>query len=276
MVAVTVEALLDAPCPRVGVTITGLGIGDSVVSVWRSADGLREPVRGARRVTLVDSAYLIDYDAPLGRPIAYEVEVISGPSGADRVTSSSVTVNSETGWLMDPLIPQSAIPIVGSRDNNGTPYLRGEALAQLEYAADVSLINVMGSDKPMALFGQRMAARGVPLSMGTRSAEQNKKLKDLLLSSALLLFRPVPGFGIDLPGSMFVTVPTATEAPVDVAMGGNLTWWDLQADTVAAPTLRVLTATFTYGDVALLFATYQQKQDATTGTYLDDLKHPLG
>lgn len=276
MVAVSVEALVDAPCPRVGVTVTGLGIGDSVVSVWRSADGLREPVRGARRTLMVDSAYVIDYDAPLSRPVTYEVEVISGPSGADRVTSSSVTVNSETGWLMDPLIPQSAIPIVGSRDDNGTPYLRGEALAQLEYAADVSLINVMGSDKPMALFGQRMAARGVPLSMGTRSAEQNKKLKDLLMSSALLLFRPVKGFGVDLPGTMFVTVPSATEAPVDVAMGGNLTWWDLQADTVAAPTLKVLTATFTYGDVALLFATYQQKQDATTGTYLDDLKHPLG
>ncbi|MFE4229123.1 hypothetical protein ACFRJ8_14685 [Arthrobacter sp. NPDC056886] len=276
MVAVSVEALVDAPCPRVGITITGLGVGDSVVSVWRSADGLREPVRGARRVTLVDSTYLIDYDAPLGRPITYEVEVVSGPSGADRVTSSSVTVNSLTGWLMDPLVPQSAVPIIGTHDTDGTPYLRGEALAQLEYSADVSLINVMGSDKPMALFGQRMAARGVPLSMGTRSAEQNAKLKSLLMSSALLLFRPVPGFGVDLPGSMFVTVPSAVEVPVDVAWGGSLTWWDLKADTVAAPVLKVLTATFTYGDVALLFATYQQKQDAATGTYLDDLKHPLG
>lgn len=276
MVAVTVEALMDAPCPRVGLTITGLGVGDSVVSVWRSADGERSPVRGARRVTLVDSAYLIDYDAPLGRPVTYEVEVISGPTGADRVTSSSVTVASVTGWLMDPLIPQSAIPVVGSRDGNGTPYLRSESLAALEYAADVSLINVMGSDKPLALFGQRMAARGVPLSMGTTSAEQNKKLKDLLMSSALLLFRPVPGFGVDLPGSMFVTVPSAVELPVDVSWGGSLTRWDLKADTVAAPVLKVLTATFTYGDVALLFATYQQKQDAATGTYLDDLKHPLG
>ena len=66
MVAVSVEALLDAPCPRVGLTITGLGIGDSVVSVWRTADGERNPVRGARRMVAVDSDYLIDYDAPLG------------------------------------------------------------------------------------------------------------------------------------------------------------------------------------------------------------------
>lgn len=275
MVAVVAEALLDAPCPRVGLTITGLGVGDSVVSVWRTADGERNPVRGARRITIVDAGFVTDYDAPLGRPIFYEVEVISGPGGPSRTLTSTVTVAATTAWLMDPLVPQSAIPVVGGDGDEG-PYLRGQALAQLEYAADVSLINVMGSDKPMALFGQRMAARGVPLSMGTTSAEQNTQLKRLLMSTAQLLFRPLPEFG-DLPGTMFVSVPSAVELPVNVSMGGSLTWWDLKADTVAAPVLKVLTATFTYGDVALLFATYQQKQDGAAGkTYLDDLKSPFG
>jgi len=73
--------------------------------------------------------------------------------------------------------------------------------------------------------------------------------------------------------------------PIDVSWGGDLTWWDLQSDVVAAPTIRVLTAEFTYGDVALLFPTYQAKQDAVTAsaaaagespTYLFDLKRPLG
>jgi hypothetical protein len=95
------------------------------------------------------------------------------------------------------------------------------------------------------------------------------------MSTAQLLFRPLPELD-SLPGTMFVSVPTATEVPVDVAEGSYLTWWDLKADTVQAPVLKVLTATFTYGDVALLFATYQQKQDGAAGkTYLDDLKSPL-
>lgn len=273
MVAVVAGVMVNAPCPRVGLTITGLGVGDSVVSVWRTADGERNPVRGARRAPMVDSAYVTDYDVPLGRDVSYEVEVISGPSGASRTTAGPVTVASVTGWLMDPLVPQSAVPVVGGDGDEG-PYLRGEALSQLEYAADVSLIDIMGSDRPMALFGQRMAARGVPLSMGA-TLENNTKLKRLLMSTAQLLFRPLPEFG-DLPGTMFVSVPSAVEMPVDVA-DGYLTWWDLKADTVAAPTLKVLTATFTYGDVALLFATYQQKQDAAAGkTYLDDLKNPFG
>jgi hypothetical protein len=259
----------------VGLTITGLGVGDSVVSVWRTADGERNPVRGARGTTIVDAGFVTDYDAPLGRPVFYEVEVITGPGGASRTLTPTMTVESATGWLMDPLVPQSAVPVVGGEGEDG-PYLRGEALAQLEYAADVSLINIMGSDKPMALFGQRMAARGVPLSLGADLLENNVKLKQLLLSTAQLLFRPLPEFG-DLPGTMFVSIPSAVEIPVDVAEGSYLTWWDLKADTVAAPVLKVLTATFTYGDVALLFATYQQKQDAAAGkTYLDDLKSPFG
>jgi hypothetical protein len=277
MVAVVAEALVDAPCPRVGLTITGLGVGDSVVSVWRTADGERNPVRGARRTTLVESAFVTDYDAPVGRPITYEVEVIDGPDGASRTASEPVTVDSDTAWLMDPLVPQSAIPIRATRDADGAPYLRGNSLAEFEYAADVSLINVMGSTTPMALFGQVMKPRGVPLSMSTRSAEQNKQLKNLLTSTAQLLYRQPPSYGIDVPGVMFISVASKKELPVDVGWGGSLTWWEMTADTVAAPVLKVLTATFTYGDVAILFATYQQKQDAAAGkTYLDDLKSPFG
>lgn len=276
MVAVTVDALLDAPCPRIGITITSLGIGASVVSVWRTADGERNPVRGARRADMSDAAYVIDYDAPLGRPITYEVEVISGPTGATRVTSSSVTVDSATGWIMDPLIPQTAVPVVG--DSTDETYLRSQALSELEYSADVSIFKIMGSDKPLALFGQRMAERGLDTSMSTRSAEQNAGLEKLLKSTGQLLFRPLPGWGTrTLPGVLFLANATAIQLPVDVSWGGNLTRWELKSDVVAAPAIRVLTATFTYGDVEILMDTYQQKQDLMAGkTYLDDLKNPLG
>lgn len=278
MVAVSVEAFPDfAPCPRAGVTVTGLGIGESLVSVWRTADGERNPVRGARRASMNDASYIVDYDVPLGRPVTYEVEVLSGPSGASRVTSLAVTVDATSGCVMDPLVPQSAVPVSGGKDGDG-PYLRASALSQLEYQADVQVFNIMGSDKPLALFGQRMAERGMDTSMGVRSAEQNARLKKLLRSTAQLLFRPLPSWGeFDLPGTLFLANATATQLPVDVSWGGELTWWDLKSDVVAAPTIKVLTATFTYGDVQILMSTYGQKQDLMAGkTYLDDVKNPLG
>lgn len=275
--AVTVEPLLDAPCPRVGVTITGLGTGQSVVSVWRTADGERNPVRGARRATMSDAAYVVDFDAPLGRPITYEVEVLSGPAGGSRTTSASVSLDSDTGWIMDPLIPQMAVPVVGGDGDEG-PYLRAAALKKLEYQADISIFKIMGSRKPVALFGERMAEMGLDTSMGTQSATHNKRLKDLLISTGQLLFRPLPQWGeLELAGTLFLANATATQIPVDVSWGGEMTWWDLQSDVVGAPTIKVLTATFSYGDVDILMSTYGQKQALMAGkTYLDDVKNPIG
>lgn len=278
MVAVIAEAIMDAPCDRAGLTITDLGIGNSVVTVWRTADGERMPVRGARRVVMNDASYVVDWDVALGRPVMYEVEVISGPSGASRTMVDSLTLPSVTGFLMDPLIPQTAVPVVATRESDGDIYLKSPALSELEYKANVQIFEIMGSDKPLALFGQRMAESGLDTSMGTRSAEQNARLEKLLKSTAQLCFRPLPGWGTrTLPGAMFLANPVARQLPVDVSWGGKLTWWDLKSDVVAAPTIKVLTATFSYGDVNILTSTYQQKQDRMAGlTYLDDLKNPIG
>lgn len=278
MVAVVAEALSPAPGPRAGVTITGLGVGDSVLTVWQVSGGVRAPLPGYRRFTATDSTFVTDYYVPLNRPVTYEVEVLSGPDGQVRVSSDPVTVTSESGWLMDPLVPQSAIPVVGESRANGDIYLRSKALSSLEYEGDVSMFKIMGSNKPMALFGQRMAETGMDISVGTQSAEENAQLKKLLLSTTSLHFRPLPGWGaLELEGSMFLASAMVRQTPVNVTFGGRLTWWDLPTDTVQGPAIKVLTATFTYGDVALLMATYQQKQDLMAGkTYLDDLKSPLG
>lgn len=279
MATISAEPLTDGPCPRAGITVTGLGsTSDSVVTLWRVAEGERFPVRGARRISMIDSGFLTDWDAPLQRDFFYELEVLSGPSGASRVESAALVVPSETGWLMDPLVPQSAVPIVGERRDDGDIYLRSPALAALEYAADISIFKVMGNSRPMALFGRRMAEMGLDTSVGVRSAEQNTRLKKLLLSTAQLSFRPLKKWGeLDLPGTMFLANAVARQTPVNVLMGGKLTWWDLKSDTVAAPAMKVLTSTFTYGDVKMLLSTYQQKQDLMAGkTYLDDLKSPIG
>lgn len=277
-VGVSVSALLDDPCPRVGVTITGLGTSsESVVSVWRVAEGERNPVRGARRTTMTDSSYVVDFDAPLGRPITYEVEVISGPSGARRVTSSAVTVASDTGWIMDPLVPQTAVQVSRRMVPGGEIVFAVSAMAKLDYVADAQVFKILGSDRPMALFGQRMAAAGVDFSLITNAADQNTRLANLLKSTAQLLVRVPASWTTAIPGSCFTLVGSVSEVPVEASVGGTLSSWSLTGDTVAAPTIKVLTATFTYGDVELLLSTYGQKESLMAGKkYLDDLKNPVG
>jgi hypothetical protein len=277
MVAVTAEALMGTP-DGAGVTITGLGVGDSIVTLWQVSGKLRKPVQGYRRSVMNDASYVVDHFPPLGRNVTYEVEVIAGPLGPSRTTSAPVVVPSTTGWLSDALVPQNSVPLVGTRTDNNDIYLRGEALAALEYSAGVSMYKIMGDSEPMALFGERMAAQGIDTSVGTRSAEENARLEDLLSSTAQLVFRPLPEWGdVGLQGTMYLANATYRRIDVNRRMGGNLTWWELKSDQVAAPTIRVLTGTFTYGDVELLMTTYQQKQNLMAGkTYLDDLKNPIG
>lgn len=277
MAEIAAEALMGTP-DSAGITVTGLGVGESVLTLWRISGKTRKPVQGERRIVMNDAGYVVDHFAPLGRNVTYEVEVLSGPLGPSRATSAAVFVPSTTGWLSDALVPQNSVPLVGTRTDNNDIYLRGEALAALERSAEVSLYKIMGDSEPMALFGERMAAKGIDTSVGTRSAEENAKLEELLGSTAQLVFRPLPEWGdVGLEGTMYLANATYRRIDVNKRMGGNLTWWELKSDQVAAPTIRVLTGTFTYGDVELLMTTYQQKQDLMAGkTYLDDLKNPLG
>jgi hypothetical protein len=140
------------------------------------------------------------------------------------------------------------------------------------------MFKIMGSRKPMALFGQRMAAQGIDTSVGVRSIEENAALQALLDSTAQLVFRPLPEWGdLGLEGTLYLANASYRRTPVNVLIGGKLTWWDLVSDVVEAPRIKVLTGAYTYGDVAILMATYQQKQDLMAGkTYLDDLKNPIG
>jgi hypothetical protein len=150
-------------------------------------------------------------------------------------------------------------------------------MASLEYVSEVAVYKILGSDRPMALFGQRMAAAGVDLSMITNVAEENSRLRKLFMSTGNLLVRLPLSWTSSLPGSCFAAVSKVAEKPVEHGDDGALTVWELSGDTVAAPTIRVLTAEFTYGDVQLLMSSYGQKQDAMAGlTYLDDLKNPFG
>lgn len=277
VVAISAEALPGDPAPKAGVTVTGLGVGASLVNIWRTSDGERHSVRGGRRIVMNDAGFVADWDVPLGRATTYEIEVLSGPGGPVRKTSSPLTVESDTGWLMDPLVPQTAVEITRNALPNGEPTFAASAMSKLDYVAETQVFKVLGSSRPMALFGERMAASGIDLSIVLHAAEENTRLRNLLKSTAQLLVRLPASWTDVLPGSCFALFGTVSESPLDRAQGGSLSLWSLVGDTVAAPTIKVLTATFTYGDVQLLYATYQQKQDAMAGkTYLDDLKNPLG
>lgn len=274
---VTVTAKTDAPCPRVEITVTNLSTGTTIYNIWRTSDGVRTVVRGARNRSTVGSDALIDYESPLGRPVTYDIEVVSGVTATSPTTPGTTTVTSSTWWIQDPLAPSSAIPLAVSQQDTAIPTLTAAAVKALAYAADINIIPILGSSLPVALMGTRQVASGVDFSMFTRAAEATTTLRNLIQQTPLLLVRTNGVRNDGVPGLAYFASAKPVEVPVTVAYGGTLTNWQLQGDLVAAPSLNVLVPIWTYGTVQALWATYQQAQTTLAAeTYLDVLKSPSG
>lgn len=271
----------DTPTDRVEVTITDLTPTENVCTLWRAADGKRQAVRSFRDRPVTGSDFVEDFEAALGRTLTYELEVTAGvgagaPSST-AATSIPVDPADAFGWIQDPLDPATALKIYGDVGPNGEPALKGSAIKSLEYAANVSIIEIMGSPDPVALIGQRRSASGVSFAMVTDAAQQAADLRRLLLQAPLLLVRPDPAWGAALPGLCYIAPGAAKELPIDEAWGGSLINWELESPLVAAPTMNVVIPLWTYGDVAALWDTYEQAQTALSGkTYLEVRKSPNG
>lgn len=273
-----------SPCPNVAVTLTDLTPTDNVVNIWRTADGTRTAVRGSKGLTVNGSTAITDYEAPQGRTLSYDLEIVSGvtlgavtPTATTTITPQTDAAGKPLWWIQDPLVPSSAIALAVTRGDSTRPYLTAAAVKSLEYASDITIIPVIGTHLPVAIGGQRLAAAGVDFSTFTNTAQTTTQLRNLLAQTAILLIRPPGNRNDGIPGAMYTAAPKASEHPVTVAFGGTLTRWDLQGSSVAAPTAAILVPVWTYGNVQAMWGTYQDPQTAYAGkTYLDVLKSPTG
>lgn len=267
----------DAPCDRVEITVTDLPPTTNEVTIWRTADGRRRPVRGFRNFPIVGSDAVTDYEAPLDRLLSYELEVTSGegmdgPAVTEQITITPATVH---GWIQDPLDPDSAIKVYAVAGPDGEPTLLPSAVAQLEYEADTSIIKIMGNDEPVALLGQRMQASNVPFHFFTDAAQQASDLRELIGQAPILLIRPGADWGPSLPGACYVAPPVPQESPAGIIYGNPYTEWKFTSSLVMPPSMNIVIPFWTYGDVEDLWATYQQAQTALSGkTYLQVKKSP--
>jgi hypothetical protein len=267
----TLVAKTDAPTDRVEITIADLYPAEATVTVYRTVDGFRRPVREGENLVVIGTDAVVDYEAPLGRVITYELEITAGLALGGPGASGTVTLTpaGSYGWIQDPLDPASAIKLYGDVGPNGESALTDQSVHNLAYAADVSLIPIMGSSEPVALIGQRMVASKIPFNILTDAAEHTTNLRDLLMQAPLVLIRTLPTWGTALPALCYCAPPEPTEDPINAPYGGTLTSWSFETGLVAPPRMKLVVPIWTYGDVQALWTTYQQAQTALSGkTYL--------
>lgn len=277
--SITLLAKNDPPTDRVVVTVADLAPGDSTVNLWRTADGIRKAVAGAKHWTVNGSNAITDYAPPLARAVSYDLEVLTGISAGVATPTATVMVVATHGWIQDPLVPSSAIPLYGDVGPTGEAGLDDSAVKNIDFNSAITVLEIQGSDEPIALIGQRQAGSNISFDMTTDSAVHAGDLLNLIKQAAPLLIRTLPSWSGALPGLCYLAIPKEVQLPQNEAWGGTVIHWSLTGDLVRAPSSNVLVAVYTYTTVAAIWTTYQQAQTTLSGlgrTYLDVLKSPSG
>lgn len=268
----------DAPCDRVEITVQDLQPSVHNITIWRTVDGRRAPVRGVRKVDVVGSDFFVDYEAPLGRLITYEMEILSGFGYGGDTEASTITLTATSGWMQDPLDPGSAIPLLADDPGQtGEAMLMDASIKKLEYTSASALFEIVGTDEPVALLSNRRVPSGIPFVIQTNAESAAADIRALIKQTPLVLVRPLAEWAAGLPGACYTAAATIVEAPINEAAGGDLIEWRFETPLVAPPTMKIVIPAYSYEDWQAEWTTYQQAQTALTGdTYLAVKKSPTG
>lgn len=266
----SLEALTDAPCPRVRITLTGLGGTAVTVRITRTVAGAALVVPGALAWELVDSGVLVDYAAPLNVQTTYTLYVDGAIADV-----KTITLESDYSWVQDPRQPDRALPVRQTTIAPGFLTLTSDALKTIEYPSGSSTMNVMGDSLPVSFGGQRRAESAVDLSLHAPDAA-TRDMFTLIKESPILLFRPAsPNIPMPPLAYLLATIKaTYHGAPQNDAF----TTWAVGGDLVRAVLQQVISGFLTYTDVQAVLGVYTYDEvQALAGatTYLDWQKNPL-
>ncbi|MFJ5785319.1 hypothetical protein [Streptomyces hydrogenans] len=256
------EATPQEATASIQLAIRELEVGD-LISLWRTTpDGQQTFVRGPagliNRTPITDTQMLLqDYEAPLGVPLTYSYEGYEvGSTVADRWDALQTLLpagDPNLVWLSDPSAPQRNLQVMVKTPPNWTrPPVQG-------------VHRVRQRRNSVIFSGVRGGLEG-DLTVWTRSDDERKALHWLLDSGRVILWRAVPGMGIE---DIYVSVGQPTEGRV-VPLGSEV-WreWTLPLIQVDMPVALgvagsadrtwqdVLTENATWAEVLSRFATWE-------------------
>lgn len=250
----TVEA--DDESASITLTLRELTIGQLLTIYRVLGNGTRTLVRGpsglySKTPITSDMVVVEDYEAPLGVPVSYYIEMLtSGSSTPAYQTTATVTLapgDVNECWLKDPGQPQRNTKVLVAKAPDWQ-----RAIEQAE-------MRVRGRRNSVVLSDVRGGLEG-DLQIWTRSDDERAALHWLLDSGNVLFWQAVPGMGV---ADMYVTVGQITEARVGGTAMEPWRLWTLPLREVDMPTATGVagSAGRTWQDVLTQFPSWQAVLD---------------
>lgn len=111
--APTLTAFVDAnPCPRVLVNFATVAAGTVTINVYRVSEGRQFQVRGGVALFATGGVAFFDFECPFGTSCSYRAEQFNNIGASLGFTdATSITLNSTTSWITQPLQPTYAVPV---------------------------------------------------------------------------------------------------------------------------------------------------------------------
>ncbi|KOT94552.1 hypothetical protein ADK70_12360 [Streptomyces rimosus subsp. pseudoverticillatus] len=242
---------VDDTAAAITLTLRELPIG-YLITVYRTGqDGSQTLVRGPsgllNKTTITSDLMVIeDYEAPLGVPVAYRIEIVPAAGGGIQIrTTETVTIDPgdpQEAWLKDPGQPQRNCKVMVEKAPDWS-----RPIEQATY-------RVKGRRNAVVLSGLRGGLEG-DLSVWTRTDDERARLHWLLDSGNVLLWQAVPGMGVN---DMYVTVGEVTEGRIGGPAQEPWRTWKLPLVEADMPVSVGVggTAGRTWQDVLTTFATW--------------------
>lgn len=267
---VEAEAVLEAgKPPRANITIHSIP-GEQVLRLERTSGGETVIVPGARRKRSSGAAVIADPFPALGVPTTYTVWV-----GTQAMRQATLTVESATGWLQDPIYPDQAVPVVGRSGVAGALKLTNESLQSVTYPVTGTEHKVMGGQYGVVVGSGRAGAEGITLTHSSYDRELDAAVRDLVKETPVLVLRPPAGLQPLPPVSYLHAV--FTDMPLTTHWGGNLARFSLAGNLVQAVLTAFRSGLATYEDVHAVLSGYTYAEVAAMQSgrsYLDVQKDP--
>ena len=270
LASLQLESLVDAaPAalpPRVRVTVTDVA-SSLTFTLTRLCEGESWTVPGWSARKFTDSVVVIDWVAPLNRPVTYTLS-----ANGVAICTATIILEHATGVLQDPIQPDKFVAVELRQLIAGSMLLEQGAVGSLTYEAASSSISVMGSKYPVSIGGQRQAASGVPFALLSPDEATSDRFYTMCEEAPILVYRPVAKSSMPAVSYLRAAV---SEEPLDAY---GFTRWNVSGDLVAAVLQAAISGFVTYDEVQQLLSgvSYNEVQAAYAGlTYLDVQKVPL-
>lgn len=256
---IAVSVLLVAAPPYADLGVTGLPAGTTSLRVSRVMGAGTEVIR-ARGTIAGSTGRVVDYDAPVGRPVAWQVDALSASGGLlESATTAQYTLTAPAegkAWIMDPMSPRSAmlVDVLVGHD------------AKRDYVARVAAAERLGMSLPRALTSPRQAPTRSPM-WTTETIADYLAMEQLLASGQVLSLRASPTTIKHRTGVLHVACPAVHALEYQPADFVDWSAEGFEAAGVALPPVVVL---WTYADLKAMGGTNANLESRYVGrAYLD-------